>query len=52
MYVKFDVVEELEKAVQGRQTCVSRSLLLAVIAVMLGCESELKRGRWPRPQMY
>jgi hypothetical protein len=43
MYVRFDVVEELEKAVQGRKTRVSRSILLATIAGMLGLSSELKR---------
>jgi hypothetical protein len=44
-YVKFDVVEELEKAVQGRKTLVSRSILLATIAGMLGLSDEMKRRR-------
>jgi hypothetical protein len=44
-YIKFDVVEELEKAVQSRKTRVSASVLLATIAGLLGLSSELKRRK-------
>ena len=44
-YIKFDVVEELEKAVQGRKSEVPRYVLLSVIASVLGMSRELKRRK-------